>query len=781
MTDVRDDAALLDEYARTGSREIVGELARRHAALVYSAARRQVGDGHLAEDVSQAVFVLLFSKASSIKNPAQLVGWLYKTTRYTALNAMKIENRRKRHEEKAAAQKSRQNQTANDELQWDELSPILDQAMAELGEADRQSILLRYFQGLSVREVAGAMTSSEEATKKRLSRGLDRLRRLLGKKGVVTGAAVLGVTLAARATEAAPEVLGTSIRALTAGQPAASKFAIVLAEKVARSILLRMAWISGVAASVLIAAAGWHFLAMQDSPEANAQGATTAPSAAVPVVNIPAANNTTGPDTPFLTLPGDITGGPMPVDLDGTGKPEIVVTYMGMVNTTTGQEMPLATGMTTDAAAYVGAFHLDGTPVTGWPVKMVTAEAHKAVLGDEYPNWWMSTPTVQGASAGKPGFVVVSKPYAAGKGNRGTVVIQANGSLRKLGTGSANSDPGTTLTLADLTGKGNLDILGGGTSCTIAGTSIPGWRGGRAPNGFSASAGNVAGDGKMRMFMVSQRHGPNNAVIDAFDPSGKSFGSWPQKIGLKSFAPPSLGDVFGDGKMEVIEPDFRGHILAWTWDGKPFGACVPAAEGQSADDSAMTPEKLELEKCTSIFKDGIRSEGPVSLADLDGDGLAEIIVVDGNTATLRAWHGDGTGFGNPDGIIAHLGSAQVVGVSVAGPDAAGGFDFFAGAWWVHRDKDGTVRTRLMVPTVPGTALSDATVSADGPAPEAIETECQDTIADLYGDGLAEVLIGTADGRVYIFHTGLKFTPEWAQWPMWGRDAHHTSCWTPAKH
>jgi hypothetical protein len=334
--------------------------------------------------------------------------------------------------------------------------------------------------------------------------------------------------------------------------------------------------------------------------------------------------------------------------------------------------------------------------------------------------------------------------------------------------------------LADLNGNGSLDILGGGTSCTTSGTAIPGWRGARAPNGFSASAGDVAGDGRMRMFMVSQRHGSSNAVVDAFDPTGKSFGSWPQKIGLKSFAPPVLGDVFGDGKMEVIVPDFRGHLLAWTWDGKPFGACAAEAEGRSADRSGLSPQQAEREKCTSVFKDGVDCEGPASLADLDGDGLAEIIVVDGQSDTLRAWHGDGTGFGNPDGIIAHLGSAQVIGVSVAGPDAAGGFDFFAGAWWVHRDKDGTVRTRLMVPTVPGTALSDAAVGADGPAPEAIDTQCQDTIADLYGDGMAEVLIGTLDGRVYIFHTGVKYTPRWAQWPMFGRDVHHSSCWSPAK-
>ena len=147
----------------------------------------------------------------------------------------------------------------------------------------------------------------------------------------------------------------------------------------------------------------------------------------------------------------------MAVDLDGSGKPEIVVAYMGMVNTVTGQEIPLATGATTDAAAYVGAFHLDGTPVAGWPVKIVTAELHKAVLGDEYPNWWISTPAVQGASAGKPGFVVVSKPYAAGKGNRGAVVIQADGKRAEIGNPVGRTPiRGPRLRLADLSGDGSL-------------------------------------------------------------------------------------------------------------------------------------------------------------------------------------------------------------------------------------------------------------------------------------------------------------------------------------
>ena len=123
----------------------------------------------------------------------------------------------------------------------------------------------------------------------------------------------------------------------------------------------------------------------------------------------------------------------------------------------------------------------------------------------------------------------------------------------------------------------------------------------------------------------------------------------------------------------------------------------------------------------------------------------------------------------------------MVGVSVAGPDEQGGFDFFVGTWWIHRNKDGTVWTQMMLPQNPGDPLPPAVVGNDGHAPFPVDVECQDTIADLYGDGMAEVLIGTVDGRVYIYKTGLKYSPEWAQWPMFGHDLHHTSCWTPAKH
>ena len=287
----------------------------------------------------------------------------------------------------------------------------------------------------------------------------------------------------------------------------------------------------------------------------------------------------------------------------------------------------------------------------------------------------------------------------------------------------------------------------------------------------------VDGDGKPEVFLVTQRHGPSNASVVAFNHTGQPLTGWPQKVGAKTFAAPSLGNVFGDEKLEVVVPDFHDHLLAWTFDGGRFGSTVAEAQGHgySGGDDGLSPNQLEQEKCTSIFKDNISCAGPAALVDLDGDGLAEIIVVDSKTSTLRAWHGDGSGFGGTgaDGIIAHLGDGDVFGVCVAGPDDDGGVDFFAGNWWVHRDRDGLVDVREMIPR---TAQPQDQNRGPAALPASVDTMCQDTLCDIDGDGRAEVLIGTADGRVIVFHTGLKYSEKWAQWPMLGGNRQRTGCW-----
>ncbi len=177
-----DDHDLLARYTRENSEAAFAALAERHVNLVYSTALRSTGNAHAAEEISQAVFIILANKAEKLSRRVVLSGWLYQTTRLTAANFLRTEIRRQKREQEAFMQSTLEEPSEN--LAWKQIAPLLDDALGKLGEHDRNAIVLRFFENKNLREVGLALGASEDAAKMRVNRALEKLRKIFGKRGV---------------------------------------------------------------------------------------------------------------------------------------------------------------------------------------------------------------------------------------------------------------------------------------------------------------------------------------------------------------------------------------------------------------------------------------------------------------------------------------------------------------------------------------------------------------------------------------------------------------------
>ncbi|MBI4657584.1 MAG: sigma-70 family RNA polymerase sigma factor [Verrucomicrobia bacterium] len=212
------DTELLIRYAKQRDEAAFAELVHRHLGHVYSTALRVAGDDtHLAEDVAQEVFIALALNADSLHQCRALSGWLHTSARFIAAKKIRSEQRRRQREQIALT--AMLNDMHNSNPDWKEVRPCLDEAIGRLGEADRDALLLRYFEKKSFAEVGAALGLSENAARMRVERALDKLRGRLARRGIVSSTVALNTTLAQHAVGPVPAELETQIvnQAITSG------------------------------------------------------------------------------------------------------------------------------------------------------------------------------------------------------------------------------------------------------------------------------------------------------------------------------------------------------------------------------------------------------------------------------------------------------------------------------------------------------------------------------------------------------------------------------------
>jgi len=249
-----DDMDWLRQFARSGSDEAFAALVRRHVNLVYSVALRRLGNPHEAEEVTQAVFIILARKAAALREGTILSGWLYQTARLTAANFQRAASRRRHREQEAFMQFP---EDSDPNAPWERLSPLLEEAMARLGQKERDAVVLRFFENRTVREVANALGLREAAAQKRVNRATDKLRAFFIRRGVQVSTVALLASIGTHAVQAAPVELVARLAAAEALKGAAASSSTLTLIK---TTLKLMAWtkakITTVAVVGILLAAG---------------------------------------------------------------------------------------------------------------------------------------------------------------------------------------------------------------------------------------------------------------------------------------------------------------------------------------------------------------------------------------------------------------------------------------------------------------------------------------------------------------------------------------------
>ncbi|HWB04548.1 MAG TPA: sigma-70 family RNA polymerase sigma factor [Verrucomicrobiales bacterium] len=266
------DVSLLAAFVGSREERAFEALVQRHAGWVQAVACRSLRDKEMRQEVTQNVFIHLARKAAHVKAEA-LGPWLHRVTVLECRNA----NRRERLRQKTLEAVTRETDhmkpdNSSPEYRWRAALPLLDDAVNTLPETARTVVVQRFLQQRSWREIGEAIGRSEDSARMALGPALNRLARVLRKRGIAVPVPALAAVLSASGNLTGEVCAASLTKAALAGSSTAPVSAWWSGAAAA--------WLSTAACLVAGTVAGYRFT---DPGSAAPAEVASVPSGAAPV------------------------------------------------------------------------------------------------------------------------------------------------------------------------------------------------------------------------------------------------------------------------------------------------------------------------------------------------------------------------------------------------------------------------------------------------------------------------------------------------------------------
>ena len=176
MSTINGDITATIELARGGDRQAFAQIVRQYQSLVSGVLFSATGDFHKSEDFTQETFLIAWQKLGELRDADHLAAWLctiarnlvYRSHRKPSLPTEPLT---------AGTDETASPQMGPDaELLRREQSEFVWSAIGEIDEKYRETLVLYYRSGQSVREIAAVTGSTEEAVRQRLVRARQSLK-----------------------------------------------------------------------------------------------------------------------------------------------------------------------------------------------------------------------------------------------------------------------------------------------------------------------------------------------------------------------------------------------------------------------------------------------------------------------------------------------------------------------------------------------------------------------------------------------------------------------------